>query len=138
MRTVTTAMLASSFLAVTMDVDFLDGLQIIVLNVPTHHTVLCAAAPRNYHTPGRVPRSVYESQLLRRRTTIVWFLSEVTKQPSRKDRSTMADELRIGLSELLRKAMIEQDAAFLKEGIRMLSQALMEMEVEEQPAGGGL
>ena len=28
----------------------------------------------------------------------------------------MADELRIGLSELLRKAMIEQDADFLKGG----------------------
>jgi hypothetical protein len=43
----------------------------------------------------------------------------------------MADELRIGLSELLRKAMIDQGADFLKEGVRVLSQALMEMEVEE-------
>jgi len=43
----------------------------------------------------------------------------------------VADELRIGLSELLRKAMIEQDADFLKEGVRVLSQALMEMEVHE-------
>ncbi len=43
----------------------------------------------------------------------------------------MADELRIGLAQLLRKAMIEQDAGFLKEGVRVLSQALMEMEVEE-------
>ena len=43
----------------------------------------------------------------------------------------MADELRIGLSELLRKAMIEHDADFLKEGVRVLSQALMELEVEE-------
>jgi putative transposase len=43
----------------------------------------------------------------------------------------MADELRIGLSELLRKAMIDHDAGFLKEGVRVLSQALMEMEVEE-------
>jgi putative transposase len=43
----------------------------------------------------------------------------------------MADKLRIGLSELLRKAMIDQDADFLKEGVRVLSQALMEMEVEE-------
>ena len=48
----------------------------------------------------------------------------------------MADELRIGLSELLRKAMIEQDASFLKEGIRVLSQALMEMEVEEHLGAG--
>ena len=48
----------------------------------------------------------------------------------------MADELRIGLSELLRKAMIEQDAGFLKEGVRVLSQALMEMEVEEHVGAG--
>ena len=70
------------------------------------------------------------------RTAIVWFLSEVTNQPSRKDPNTMADELRIGLSELLRKAMIEQDASFLKEGVRLLSQALMEMEVEEHVGAG--
>lgn len=42
----------------------------------------------------------------------------------------MADELRIGLSELLRKAMIDHDTDLLKEGVRVLSQALMEMEVE--------
>ena len=43
----------------------------------------------------------------------------------------MADELRIGLAGLLRKAKMEHDADFLKEGVRVLSQALMEMEVEE-------
>ena len=43
----------------------------------------------------------------------------------------MADQLRIGLSGLLRKAQMEGDAEFLKEGVRALSQALMEMEVEE-------
>ncbi len=43
----------------------------------------------------------------------------------------MADELRIGLSELLHKAMMDHDAGFLKEGVRVLSQALMEMEVQE-------
>jgi transposase-like protein len=43
----------------------------------------------------------------------------------------MADELRIGLKELLRKAHIEGDAKFLKEGVRVLSQMLMEMEVEQ-------
>jgi putative transposase len=43
----------------------------------------------------------------------------------------MADELRIGLKELLRKAQIEGDAEFLKEGVRVLSQMLMEMEVEQ-------
>jgi len=42
----------------------------------------------------------------------------------------MADELRIGLAGLLRKAKMGHDADFLKEGIRVLSQALMEMEVQ--------
>jgi len=42
----------------------------------------------------------------------------------------MADELRIGLAELC-NAKMDQDADFLKEGVRVLSQALMEMEVEE-------
>jgi hypothetical protein len=35
------------------------------------------------------------------------------------------------LSELLRKAMINQDADFLKEGVRVLSPVFMEMEVQE-------
>jgi len=48
----------------------------------------------------------------------------------------VADELRIGLSELLRKAMIDQDAEFLKEGVRVLSQALMELEVQEHVGAG--
>jgi transposase-like protein len=39
--------------------------------------------------------------------------------------------LRIGLQELVRKARIEDDVDFLKEGVRLLSQMLMEMEVEE-------
>jgi putative transposase len=43
----------------------------------------------------------------------------------------VTDELRIGLQELLRKATIDRDAGFLKEGVRVLSQALMEMEVEQ-------
>jgi putative transposase len=43
----------------------------------------------------------------------------------------MADELRIGLAQLLRKAQVQGDADFLKEGVRALSQAIMEMEVEE-------
>ena len=49
---------------------------------------------------------------------------------------TMADELRIGLKELLSKAHMEHDADFLKEGVRALSQALMEMEVEEHIGAG--
>ena len=43
----------------------------------------------------------------------------------------MADELRIGLQELLRKAMMDGDADFLREGVRVLAQAFMEMEIEE-------
>jgi len=43
----------------------------------------------------------------------------------------VADELRIGLKELLRKAQVDADAQFLKEGVRALSQAIMEMEVED-------
>ena len=60
----------------------------------------------------------------------MWFLSEETKQPNEED-TTMADELRIGLAHLLRRAQIEHDADFLKEGVRALSEAIMEMEVEE-------
>ena len=55
--------------------------------------------------------------------------SEETNLPKTED--TRADELRMGLAGLLRKAHIEGDAEFLKEGVRALSRALMEMEVEE-------
>ncbi len=48
----------------------------------------------------------------------------------------MADGLRIGLEELLRKAQMEQDTDFLREGVRVLSQALMEIEVSEQLRAG--
>ena len=48
----------------------------------------------------------------------------------------MADELRIGLSELLRKAQMERDADFLKEGVRVLAQALMEIEVDQHVGAG--
>jgi putative transposase len=43
----------------------------------------------------------------------------------------MADDLRMGLVELLRKAEMEQDADFLKEGLRVFSQAIMELEVTQ-------
>ena len=43
----------------------------------------------------------------------------------------MADELRMALLELLRKAELERDADFLREGVRALSEALMELEVTE-------
>jgi len=43
----------------------------------------------------------------------------------------MADELRMALRELLRKAELEQDADFLRDGVRVLSQALLELEVTQ-------
>jgi putative transposase len=61
----------------------------------------------------------------------VWFLDRKRPIYREGDTITMADTLRIGLSELLRKAQIKGDAEFLKEGVRALSQALMELEVEE-------
>jgi putative transposase len=48
----------------------------------------------------------------------------------------MADELRIGLQRLLRKAHVEHDADFLRESVRALSQALMEHAVEEHIGAG--
>jgi putative transposase len=41
----------------------------------------------------------------------------------------MTDELSIGLSRLLRKAAMDGDVDFLREGVRVFSQALMELEV---------
>jgi len=43
----------------------------------------------------------------------------------------MADELSMALMELLRKAEMDQDIDFLREGVRTLSQALMELEVSQ-------
>ena len=42
----------------------------------------------------------------------------------------MADELRMALAEVLRKAGVEQ-ADFLREGVRVLAEELMEMELAE-------
>jgi transposase-like protein len=43
----------------------------------------------------------------------------------------MADELRIALEELLRKAGMDRDCDFLREGVRAMSQALLEVEVSQ-------
>lgn len=43
----------------------------------------------------------------------------------------MADDLRMALLELLRKAEVERDVDFLREGVRVLAQALMELEVSQ-------
>ena len=43
----------------------------------------------------------------------------------------MADDLRMALTDLLRKAEMDGDADFLREGVRVLGQALMELEVTQ-------
>jgi transposase-like protein len=43
----------------------------------------------------------------------------------------MTDELSIGLTKLLRKAQMADDVDFLREGMRVFSQALMELEVTQ-------
>jgi putative transposase len=43
----------------------------------------------------------------------------------------MADDLRMALTEVLRKAELDRDADFLREGVRVLSQALLELEVTQ-------
>lgn len=48
----------------------------------------------------------------------------------------MADELRMALEELLDKAQLEGDVDFLRDGVRVLSQALMELEVTQQLGAG--
>ncbi len=44
----------------------------------------------------------------------------------------MTDELRIALSALLRKAQMEEDVDFLREGMRVFAQVVMELEVTQQ------
>ena len=43
----------------------------------------------------------------------------------------MADDLRMGLVKLLRKAELEHDSDFLREGVQLLGQTLMELEVTQ-------
>jgi putative transposase len=69
------------------------------------------------------------------KTATVWFLSEETNL-SRRRRYAVADELRIRLQQLLRKAQMEGDADFLREGVRVLAQALMEIEIEQHVGAG--
>jgi hypothetical protein len=49
----------------------------------------------------------------------------------------MADDFRMALTELLRKAEMETKADFLRDGVRMLAKELMEFEVS-QPTWGRL
>ncbi len=69
------------------------------------------------------------------KTAIAWFLIRVFNVTD-KEVHAMADGLRIGLEELLCKARMAGDADFLREGVRVLSQALMELEVSEQLGAG--
>jgi transposase-like protein len=48
----------------------------------------------------------------------------------------MADDVRMALTDLLRKAEVEPDLDVLREGVRVLSQALMELELAEQLGAG--
>ena len=43
----------------------------------------------------------------------------------------MAEDLRMALQELLRKAELSGDVDFLREGVRMLAQQVMEIEVAQ-------
>src|SRR5438874_2591497 len=45
--------------------------------------------------------------------------------------TTMADKVSMALAELVRKAEADGDVDFLKQGVRVLSQALMEVEVAQ-------
>src|SRR5918999_747223 len=45
--------------------------------------------------------------------------------------TAMADEMRMALEALLRKAQTEHDADFLRDGVRVLGEALMELEVTQ-------
>src|SRR5581483_4214278 len=45
--------------------------------------------------------------------------------------TTMADELKMPLLELLRKAGVDPDVDFLREGVRVLAEAVMEAEVTQ-------
>ena len=44
----------------------------------------------------------------------------------------MADDLRMALEELVSKAQLNQDEDILRDGVRVLSQALMELEVSHR------
>src|SRR5690348_11982939 len=49
----------------------------------------------------------------------------------------MADTVSMALAELVRKAELNGDVDFLREGVRVLSQALMEVEVSQRLGGEG-
>jgi len=54
-------------------------------------------------------------------------IEEITEE----ENQTMADDVRIALAELLRKAQVDQDADVLREGLKVLSRELMELEMTQ-------
>src|SRR3990172_5600212 len=59
------------------------------------------------------------------------FSSGSGEETPKGEPNTMADDLRMALMELIRKAGMEKDPSFLRDGVRVLSQALMELEVDQ-------
>src|ERR1051325_6288972 len=59
-----------------------------------------------------------------------WFSSDVFDATD-EENQTMAENLSMALTELLRKADAEPDVDTLREGVRVLTQALMELEVAQ-------
>ena len=59
----------------------------------------------------------------------MWFSSSDTTSQMRRTNTT-ADDFRMALEDLLRKSGTE-DADFLREGVRLLAQELMELEVSQ-------
>jgi transposase-like protein len=60
----------------------------------------------------------------------VWFPSEL-RQTDEEEPEAVADKVSMALAELVRKAEADGDVDFLREGVRVLSQALMELEVAQ-------
>jgi putative transposase len=65
----------------------------------------------------------------------VVLIGELAENPTEEDR-VMADASSMALDELLRKAQVSENVDFLREGVRMLAQALMEAEVTQVLGAG--
>jgi len=62
------------------------------------------------------------------KAAIVWFQSSNANHTME---DTMADDFRMALEDLLRKAQMEGDVDFLRESVQVLAQAVMELEVSQ-------
>src|SRR3989440_8135096 len=54
-----------------------------------------------------------------------------SEQAAEKENQTMADNLSMALAELLRRADVEPEVDTVREGVRVMTQALMELEVAQ-------